>query len=191
MAIRVSGGIAATYTAPPPFPFYLKAGIEVADCVFAYAPDEADDLADSYVNLAHPGTNNAAPGVAPSWASVTGWTFDGVNDYLTTGAVPTRGEWTVLVLYSVDTFEATRRDMFGVSEGEDLRLGVYTESGNTTFENGGSLEAIGLPEKNGVIGFAGDTAYVNAVEVATIPTGVGAFTKGIEIGRSWVEGLGW
>ncbi len=191
MAIRVHPGITMNveYTPPPPFPFYLKAGIEVADCVFAYAPDEAGDLAESYINLAHPGTNNAAPGEAPTLNG--GWEFDGETQYLTTGAIPASQQWTVLVLYDVTEFEAERRDIFGVTEGEGQRFGIHTEAGNTFFESGGSLEAIGLPAIDGVIGFAGSTAYVDDIEVASILAGSGTFVNDIEIGRAVVGGLTW
>lgn len=191
MAIRIVSGIAATYTTPPAHPWYLKGGIEADECVFAYAPDEADDLADSYINLVNPGTYDAAPGDAPTWGAGTGWTFDGASDYLTTGAIPVAQVWTVLVLYAVTAFESQRRDLFGVTEGIGQMFGIHTDTGSTFFESGGSLEAIGLPELTGVLGIVGDTAYVNDVEVSTIPAGSGTFVNGIEIGRGVVGGETW
>lgn len=191
MAIKIVSGIAASYTAPPTHPWYLKGGVEASECVFAYAPDDADDLADSYINLVNPGTYDAAPGNAPSWAANTGWTFNGTNDYLTTGAIPVGQVWTVLVLYAVIEFESQRRDIFGVTEGIGQMFGIHTESGSTFFESGGSLEAIGLPGLTGVLGIAGDTAYVDDVEVATIPAGSGTFVNDIEIGRGVVGGMIW
>lgn len=192
MAIRIFPGITVDvgYTLPDPIPWYLIGGIDSADCVFAYAPDEADDLADSYINLVNPGTYDAAPGDAPGW-SAAGWDFDGVSQYLVTGAVPVSQQWTVLVLYDVDEFESQRRDIFGVTEGIGQMLGVHTASGSTFFESGGSLEAIGLPELTGVLGIVGDMAYVNDVEVSTIPAGSGTFVNGIEIGRGVVGGETW
>ena len=44
--------------------------------VAAYQPKGAASLAASYVNLALPGTYDAAPGVAPSFDAATGWTFN-------------------------------------------------------------------------------------------------------------------
>ena len=52
-----------------------------ATCVAAYQPKGAADLAASYVNLANPGTYNAAPGVAPTLAA-GGWSFNGSTQYL-------------------------------------------------------------------------------------------------------------
>ena len=54
-------------------------------CVAAYQPIGAASLAASYTNLANPGTYDAAPGVAPTWASGTGWTGNGSSMYLSTG----------------------------------------------------------------------------------------------------------
>ena len=38
-------------------------------CIAAYQPKGAASLAASYVNLQQPGTYDAAPGVAPTWAA--------------------------------------------------------------------------------------------------------------------------
>ncbi len=53
----------------------------ITTCVAAYQPKGAASLAASYVNLANPGTNNAAEGSAPSFSSA-GWTFNGTSNYL-------------------------------------------------------------------------------------------------------------
>lgn len=67
-------------------------------CVAAYKAIGATDLAASYVNLANPGTYNAAPGVAPT-LSAGGWTFDGTQ-WLATGIAPTTLDWTLIVRFS-------------------------------------------------------------------------------------------
>lgn len=56
----------------------------IACCVAAYQPKGAANIAASYINLANPGVNNAAPGVAPAHNPATGWTFDGATTWLTT-----------------------------------------------------------------------------------------------------------
>lgn len=78
-------------------PWYLAGGAPMP--VAAYQPIGAASLAASYVNLANPGTYDAAPGVAPTWASGTGWTFNGSTQYLTTGIYPSSA-YSVLVRYS-------------------------------------------------------------------------------------------
>ena len=53
--------------------WYLAGGISASACVAAYQPKGSTSLAASYTNLNSPGTYNAAPGVAPTWAVAT-WT---------------------------------------------------------------------------------------------------------------------
>ena len=64
-------------------------------CVAAYQSIGAASLAASYTNLANPGTYDAAPGGAPTWASATGWTFNGTQ-YLETGIASDEEPMTVL-----------------------------------------------------------------------------------------------
>src|SRR4030042_266315 len=64
--------------------WWLAGGISAANCLAAYQPKGAASYAASKVNLANPGTYDAVDGVAfPTWAAATGWTFNGVAQYLT------------------------------------------------------------------------------------------------------------
>lgn len=65
-------------------------------CVAVYQPKGAASYAASLVNLANPGTYDAAAGVAPTWAAGTGWTFDGTDDLLS-NTVRLAYNYTVLV----------------------------------------------------------------------------------------------
>lgn len=67
-------------------PWYLAGGVALANAVAVYQPIGAASLAASYVNLANPGTYDAAPGVAPTWAGASGWVFNGTSQYLRVGA---------------------------------------------------------------------------------------------------------
>lgn len=80
----VHGGQAVT-------PWYLAGGVAKATCLAAYQAIGAASLAESYVNLANPGTYNLSGGVAPTWAAETGWTFDGSSQYKLTGITPAAG----------------------------------------------------------------------------------------------------
>lgn len=86
----------------PPADWWTVAG---QTCVAAYQPIGAPSLAASYVNLAAPGTYDAAPGVAPSFDAATGWTFDGVRQYLETGIAAANG-WCMLVRFSDATLNS-------------------------------------------------------------------------------------
>ena len=68
-----------------------------ADSLGLWAPAT---IAESYVNVATPGTYNAAPGTAPAWAAATGWTFTAASlQYLTTGLAP-GANYTVVACFS-------------------------------------------------------------------------------------------
>lgn len=82
----IGGGVTAAQWIPAGVDWWNPGGSFT--CVAAYAPKGAASLAASYVNLANPGTYNAAPGVAPTFDTATGWTFNGSTQYLTTGYVP-------------------------------------------------------------------------------------------------------
>lgn len=60
----------------------------ISGCVAAYAAKGATSLAASYTNLTGNATYDAAPGVAPTWDTTGGWTFNGSSQYLLTNVVP-------------------------------------------------------------------------------------------------------
>lgn len=70
--------------------------------LIAYRPAGASDLANSYVNLANPGTYNASVGLgAPDWSAGTGWQFNGSNQSLTTNYdMPSDSSYTIIVKFS-------------------------------------------------------------------------------------------
>lgn len=79
--------------------WYLAGGVSAANCVAAYQPIGAASLAASYTNLANPGTYDAAPGVAPTFNTATGWGFTGTQ-WLTLGNVITgTGARTIIARY--------------------------------------------------------------------------------------------
>jgi len=79
--------------------WWLTGGIPSANCLAAYQPKGAASLAASYSNLANPGTYDAAPGTAPTWAAGTGWVFNGSTQYLTTGLTPLE-DWSIFVQFT-------------------------------------------------------------------------------------------
>lgn len=81
-------------------PWYLAGGVPAANCIAAYKPIGAASLAASYINLANPGTYNAAPGVAPTWNATDGWIGNGATTYLTTGVSANQQTYTMIVRFS-------------------------------------------------------------------------------------------
>lgn len=80
-------------------PWWLLGGVSAGSAVAVYQPKGAASLAASYVNLANPGTYDAAPGTAPTFDAATGWTFTATSSqYLTTGVTPA-SVWSLIVQY--------------------------------------------------------------------------------------------
>ena len=150
-------------------------------CVAAYQPIGAASLAASYINLANPGTYDAAPGVAPTWASLTGWAFV-ASQYLKTGVVPASG-YSILV-----------RFMDSTASGDNYLAGCTNSSGNEfwvthrfiglgcNYANGTRLGAVLPNETSGVLAFAGSIAYRNGVAEAGSMLGTYTITRDIYIG---------
>ena len=92
---RGIGPTAIARRAAATFDWWTVAG---QTCVAAYKAVGQVDLATSYVNLANPGTYDAAPGTAPGLAA-GGWVFNGANQFLGTGITPA-ATWSILVQFS-------------------------------------------------------------------------------------------
>lgn len=162
----------------------------ISGCVAAYAAKGAASLAASYTNLANPGTYTAAPGVAPTFNAADGWTFNGSTQYLTTGVIPAAG-WSALIRFS-DNTSPDDDTVFGSYSGATLRFSVninaVTGNNRIIYQNGGILvESPGIAA--GVVGFAGQTGYRNAVAASgTIGAWSGTSTRQIYIGATNLEG---
>lgn len=160
-------------------PWYRAGGAPLP--VAAYQPKGAASLAASYVNLANPGVNNAAPGVAPTFAAATGWTFNGTTQYLDTGVVPdlTASAWSMLVRFAGGTGTTTRMvaGLYGGSAG--LEFGLYPSSTAGTINGyaNGNVRLVENPAlAAGVMAIAGLKAYLNGAEVGTISSVAGLAT---------------
>lgn len=157
--------------------WWLSGGISAANCIAAYQPKQAASLAASYVNLANPGTNNAAPGSAPTQAGATGWTFGG-GQYLTTGIVPT-SSYSMIIRFN------------GCNA--STLIGTSTAGGTTIFYMrilaasfryaNGATQDIAPTVSTGVFAMAGNQGYRNGTaDGSTIATGASGVTQPIYIG---------
>lgn len=160
-------------------PWWTVAGVT---CRAAYQPKGAASLAASYVNLANPGTNDAAPGVAPTFDAATGWTFNGSTQWLTSGISPASTAWSLLVQYSGVT--ATNDSVpCGYYKGTAptgafmVLIAKSTSVSNMWAYNGGIFPngIANAPRMlAGNYGFAGKTPYRNgSAEGNVIPAGTG------------------
>lgn len=166
-------------------PWWLVAG---KTCVAAYQAKGAASLAASYINLANPGTYDAAPGVAPTWDAATGWTFNGTTQYLDTAVVPANG-FSALARFSN---RGNLGPMWGTADFDDgTRFGCAAESGNEswnvqTYLAGRAYQNWGYGQHlvAGTIAVAGQYGYVNgAVSGTEIPGWTAPATQPIWICR--------
>lgn len=80
--------------------WWLSGGISPNDCIAAYQPYLSNSLADSYTNLANPGTYDCTTGTAPDWSSSDGWKFTSTdNMYLDTGIILTSDGGTIIAKF--------------------------------------------------------------------------------------------
>lgn len=136
----------------------------------AYQPKGAASLAASYVNLANPGTNDAAPGTAPTFNATTGWTFNGSTQYLDSGIIVP--DLTYSVLVRIDNGGTiTEGRIFGSADGGGNYFSIYSNFGGSCYFGNGNQNGFAPGQASGVIGFAGLTAYVGGSSVGSITAG--------------------
>ena len=163
-------------------PWYLTGGIAAANCVVAYKPKGAADIAASYVNLNNPGTNNATPVTPPTWDATNGWIFLAASSqYLTCGFTPD-ATYTTIVRYTGIPTIGGNFVIFGAQTGTGNSYQMWPYLSNKAyFRNGGSFNTdVGYP--NWVLGMAGQKACVNGAYAGDITTGVSTFAV-MTIGR--------
>lgn len=150
-------------------------------CVAAYQPIGAASLAASYTNLANSGTNNAAPGTAPTWASATGWVFNGSTQYLTTGVVPADG-WSAICRYS--NRSSTAGYVMGIGQTVGQYFGFIPTASNVIYGLGGTI-SVAPALDSGVVAISGQRAYRNgSVDGGTISSWSGTTSLIIYIGAA-------
>ncbi len=145
-------------------------------CVAAYKPIGAADLATSYVNLANPGTYNAAPGTAPGLAA-GGWVFDGTQ-WLDTRYTPVKQTVSVLV-----RFTRTAGNYLIGCGGVGFEFYIQPNTGGYAYyASGGALGPLGA-HASGVLGIAGNKAYIDGVaEAGTIGAGAVEIDRTVHVG---------
>lgn len=81
--------------------WWLAGDIPGENCLAAYQPKGAASYTASKINLANPGTYDAAEGISPVWGAAIGWRFDGSSAFLTCGGLtPTGQGWSYLVRFA-------------------------------------------------------------------------------------------
>jgi len=129
-------------------------------CIAAYQPKGAANLAASYINLANPGTYNAAPGVAPTHNPAVGWTFT-TAQWLNTAYIPASTQSRSIMVRINNGAAGGYQSLAGMlGAGENFHLRV-TQTGTHMWGNG-QLISGGVPEyTTGVVGISGNQGYYN------------------------------
>lgn len=103
----------------------------------AYQPIGAASLAASYVNLASAGTYDAAPGTAPTFATATGWTFNGTTQYLTISPNALLGSASYSVIMRCNITAGAKRGLFNFATSPNADL-IFVESDREFVRTSGS-----------------------------------------------------
>jgi hypothetical protein len=93
-------------------------------CIAAWQGIGAASQAASYENLANSGTYDLSLGVAPTWSTVTGWTFNGSTQWLETGIT---GGNSYTGIFRITSSGAQAKAMFGETTGAGAatRFNIY------------------------------------------------------------------
>lgn len=150
--------------------WWLSGGISAANCSAAYASKGAASLAASYINLNNPGTNNAAPGTAPTWDATNGWIFNGSSQYLTTGSIPAAG-WSIVARFSNLTNSGYLAGSSILSNSVNFLL--IPRSGGDVWGYGGGILSWASGTTTGVIAMAADKGYTGGTQRVT---GIGTWS---------------
>lgn len=141
-------------------PWYLSGGAPTPLAV--YQPKGAASQAASYVNIVNPGTYDTAPGVAPTWATGTGWTFNGVSQYLIIPTLLHSTNWSVLIRIS-SWAKASAKSIFGEYGSSSNSFLIQCNSGaNVTFYHNATV-GVTNSITSGVTAIGGDTPYIDGV----------------------------
>lgn len=159
--------------------------------VAAYAAIGAADLASSYVNLANPGTFNAAPGVAPAWDVMNGWAFNGTTQYLDTGIAPPSNTYSVLVRFSGAPANSAGR-LFGYSGASAIMYITPGASSQVRYAHAAVVN-VAPSLAAAVLGLTPTSGYRNGVAEAAMSGYSGANARNIYLAalNSGVAGSFW
>lgn len=158
-----------------------------ATCVAAYDAVGAASLADSYTNEANPGTYTAAPGVAPTWAYGTGWTFNGSTQYLTTGVAP-GAAYSVIVRFSGAPVSGNNRYILGSFDTANTIIQILALDGGSAKWVHGNTGASSTPATSGVYAVTPTDAYKDGVDIGNVGGWSGTSDKPIFLGCRNADG---
>ena len=145
---------------------YVNRWWNICNPIVAYQPKGAVSLAASYTNIVNPGTNDAAPGAAPTWSVTDGWVFNGSSQYLTTGIVPDINT-TIIVKLSSITLPAATKAITGASTGaSNCYIGCFNSNSVLFRFSDWTATKVANPS-NSVLAITQYNGYINGIAVGT------------------------
>ena len=138
----------------------------IDNCVAAYDAIGATSLADSYTDESGSG-NDAALGVAPTWASGTGWIFNGSSQYLLSVVLANNYSFICRFSSYVAVGGSGAVAWGSRGDGADADMFQYPTRGTSSdwvqhgYGSSGASVAPGITE--GVLALAGSKGYRNGV----------------------------
>ncbi len=156
-----------------------------------YQPLGAANLTESYLDLSGNG-NHLSVGVAPTFNSSTGWTFNGTTQYLITPIiVPTLNVYSILCRFdnaAVIAYSALIADWTTVN----ARFGLFPiyAGTNNMYGNGGLRQIAAAAHTSGVMGIAANQGYFNgSTEGSPMSPFSGTSTNALYIGARNIGGV--
>lgn len=139
--------------------------------VAAYQPVAAPDAFAGRQNVSNDlrraGVYAAKLGVAPTWRSSTGWTFNGTTQYLTTGIVPAGNQtWSVLVCFADVTANTAVQALCGywdMSNSANRFTVSPNFTGNVRLYFYSQYKSVAARVLSGVQGMAGRQPVLNGI----------------------------
>ena len=144
-------------------------------CIGAWQAIGAPSLVASYTDLSGSG-NDLTVGVAPTWASGTGWTFNGTTQYLETG-LGWDGDYSLIIRYANSNntgYLLAGQDVTGITK----RVGVSPERGvgPAVLYLNGETDDISPALTTGILCIAGANCYRDSSLDVTLPSTSGIVT---------------
>lgn len=140
--------------------WWLAGGIGSGDVVFAYQPKGASSSANALLNVNDPGTSDAFGGVAPSWATGTGWTFNGSTQYLETGFTPASSGLQSMII-RVDGLGGGANQYTGGQGTSATQFYIALKAGGSHRYANGFVRIVSTVISSGVACVAGGQGYLN------------------------------
>jgi hypothetical protein len=171
----------------PSYPASSSVWYNLPGIVAAYQPVAAPGFLYARINVAHnmrqPNTYSATPGVAPTWAPATGWTFNGSTQYLTTSLIVPNGTWSLLAEYRNPTGQigficGARTDIFSSKR----TIAVGNSDNLVGFWQNGGYRSVADSALGGSKAVAGQIAYKDGAFYNTLDAWSGVGTASIYIG---------